>query len=129
MLQVYRYGEDFRFIEPVVIYETDDVGNYVIPPDCTVVPTPDDPSFFEPKFDPEKQEWVESATQEEIDEILSKGDQEVSVVDLLKQQNAALSLQIAKSERENEERRKREAEQALAIAQMQKQIEELKGVN
>lgn len=45
MLQVYRYGEDFRFIEPVVIYEKDDVGNYVIPPDCTVVPTPDDPSF------------------------------------------------------------------------------------
>lgn len=45
MLQVYRYGEDFRFIEPVVIYETDDVGNYVIPSDCTAVPTPDDPSF------------------------------------------------------------------------------------
>ncbi|QHF59146.1 prophage-derived uncharacterized protein [Bacillus subtilis] len=92
-----------------------------------MVPTPDDPSFFEPKFDPKKQEWVESATQEEIDEILSKGDHEVSVVDQLKQQNAALSLQIAKTEKENEDRRMREAEQAFVIAQMQKQIEELKG--
>ncbi|MEG7356849.1 hypothetical protein V6D44_14515 [Bacillus sp. 0209A] len=129
MLQVYRYDENYLFVEPVLVTEMDDTGNYAIPADCTTVALPDSPSLFKPKFDAEKQEWTETATQEEIEAILNSGGKEISVVDLLKQQNAALSLQIAKSEKENEERRMREAEQALAIAQMQKQIEDLKGAN
>ncbi|WP_336804284.1 hypothetical protein [Bacillus subtilis] len=103
MLQVYRYGEDFRFIEPVVIYETDDVGDYVIPSDCTAVPLPDDPSFFEPQFDPEKQEWVESATQEEIEAILNVGASEVSPVSQLKEQNALLLMQLAETQKQSQE--------------------------
>ncbi|MEC1613260.1 hypothetical protein P9D96_08520 [Bacillus mojavensis] len=129
MLQVYRYDENLEYVEPVLVTEIDEKGDYIIPADCTTVALPDSPSFFKPKFDPENQEWSETATQEEIEAILNSGGKEISVVDLLKQQNAALSLQIAKSEKENEERRMREAEQALVIAQMQKQIEELKGAN
>ncbi|CAI6291851.1 MULTISPECIES: hypothetical protein [Bacillus] len=129
MLQVYRYDENLEYVEPVLITELDETGNYVIPTDCTTVALPDSPSLFKPKFDVEKQEWTETATQEEIDAVLNSGENEVSAVDLLKRQNAELSLQVAKSEKENEERRMREAEQALVIAQMQKQIEELKGAN
>ncbi|MGG0944454.1 hypothetical protein ABE143_19790 [Bacillus subtilis] len=129
MLQVYRYDENLEYVEPVLVTEMDEVGNYIIPADCTTVALPDSPSLFKPKFDAEKQEWTETATQEEIDAVLNSGEKEVSAIDLLKRQNAELSLQVAKSEKENEERRMREAEQALVIAQMQKQIEELKGAN
>lgn len=127
MIQVYRYDKNFLFVEPVLVSEVDEKGNYIIPTDCTTVELPDSPSLFKPKFDADKQEWTEVATQEEIDSVLISTGEEVSVVDLLKQQNAALSLQIAKTEKENEERRMREAEQAFVIAQMQKQIQELKG--
>ncbi|MBV5120840.1 hypothetical protein LJ568_02215 [Bacillus halotolerans] len=129
MIQVFRYDEDFMFVEPVLVIEVDEKGNYIIPADCTTVALPDSPSLFKPKFDADKQEWTEAATQEEIEAVLSSAGEEVSVVDLLKQQNAALSLQIAKTEKENGERRMREAEQAFVIAQMQKQIQELKGAN
>ncbi|MEC1436532.1 hypothetical protein [Bacillus spizizenii] len=129
MLQVYRYDENYMFIEPLLVTEIDEKGDYIIPADCTTVELPDSPSLFIPKFDAETQEWTETATQEEIEAILNSGGKEISAIDLLKQQNAALSLQVAKSEKENEERRMREAEQALVIAQMQKQIEELKGAN
>ncbi|MEE5181508.1 hypothetical protein JDW21_21405 [Bacillus subtilis] len=127
MIQVYRYDENLLFIEPMLISQKDEEGNYVIPSNCTTIPLPDSPSLFKAKFDAEKQKWIESATQEEIDAVLSSVGDEISVVDLLKQQNAALSLQIAKTEKENEERRMRESEQAFVIAQMQKQIEKLKG--
>ncbi|CAM4161462.1 hypothetical protein BS11774_01090 [Bacillus subtilis] len=129
MLQVYRYDENYMFIEPILVTEIDEKGDYIIPADCTTVELPDSPSLFKPKFDTENQEWTETATQEEIEAILNSGGKEISAIDLLKQQNASLSLQVAKSEKENEERRMREAEQALVIAQMQKQIEELKGAN
>ncbi|KAF2424609.1 hypothetical protein ACMXZI_11335 [Bacillus subtilis] len=127
MLQVYRFDENYMFAEPILVTELDEGGNYVIPANCTSIELPDSPSLFKPKFDAEKQKWIEAATQEEIDAVLISVEEEVSEIDFLKQQNASLSLQIAKTEKENEERRMREADQAFVIAQMQKQIQELKG--
>ncbi|MGM0948852.1 MAG: hypothetical protein ACQEWT_08340 [Bacillota bacterium] len=117
------------FVEPVLVTEVDQKGDFIIPPDCTTVSLPDSPSLFKPKFDSDNQEWTETATQDEINAIINSVEDETSEVGLLKQQNATLSLLIAKTEKENEERRMREAEQAFVIAQMQKQIQELKGAN
>ncbi|MCY7919817.1 hypothetical protein [Bacillus vallismortis] len=129
MLQVYKYDENYVFKEPILLTEMDEEGNYVIPANCTSVELPDSPSLFKPKFDSDNQEWIETATQDEINAILNSVGDETSEVGLLKQQNATFSLHIAKTEKENEERRMREAEQAFVIAQMQKQIQELKGAN
>ncbi|MCV0024737.1 hypothetical protein [Bacillus sp. XT-2] len=129
MIQVYKYDENLVFIEPVIIHEKDDAGNYVIPGFCTEVAPPDSPSLFKPKFNTETREWTESATQEEIDAILTSVPSETSPVDLLVQQNAKLTMQLAAVNKENEERRQREAEMTLLLAQLQSDINTLKGAN
>lgn len=129
MIQVYKYDENLVFIEPVIIHEKDDAGHYVIPGFCTEIAPPDSPSLFKPKFNTETQEWTESATQEEIDAILTSVPSETSPVDLLVQQNAKLTMQLAAVNKENEERRQREAEMTLLLAQLQSDINTLKGAN
>lgn len=65
MIQVYRYDENYIFIEPVIVEENEN-GNFVIPENCTDV---EPVSFYKAKFDINKQEWFESATQEYIDSL------------------------------------------------------------
>ncbi|WP_226466794.1 hypothetical protein, partial [Bacillus subtilis] len=86
-------------------------------------------SFVKPKYHPEDQAWTEEATKEEIAQLYEKAtsEREQSPIDILKIQNAKLTLQIAAAEKENADRRKREAEQALMIAQLQQAINDLKG--
>ncbi|OWV38206.1 hypothetical protein CE489_01670 [Bacillus spizizenii] len=115
MLQVYRYDENYLFVEPVLVTEMDDTGNYAIPADCTTVALPDSPSFFKPKFDAEKQEWTETATQEEIDDILSIGEVEESPVWLLQEQNALLLSQLAETQQQAEEQANMYAELIMSL--------------
>lgn len=103
MLQVYRYDENYMFIEPILVTEIDEKGDYIIPADCTTVELPDSPSLFKPKFDAENQEWTETATQEEIDEILNAGASEVSPVSQLKEQNALLLMQLVETQKQSQE--------------------------
>ncbi|WEY94095.1 hypothetical protein P5624_09695 [Bacillus subtilis] len=126
MIQVYRYDENFIFVEPILIEEPDEDGKYAIPENCTTVQPP---SFVKPKYQPEDQAWTEEATKEEIAQLYEKAasEREQSPIDILKIQNAKLTLQIAAAEKENTDRRKREAEQALMIAQLQQAINDLKG--
>ncbi|PAY11543.1 hypothetical protein [Bacillus sp. 7705b] len=125
MKQVYGYDENFFFTVPLTI-EPDEEGIYSVPENCTTIQPP---SFVKPKFHPEEQTWTEEATQEEIEQLYEKAasEREQSPIDILKIQNAKLTLQIAAAEKENADRRKREAEQALIIAQLQQAINDLKG--
>ncbi|XOT25699.1 hypothetical protein ACLQ7P_12730 [Bacillus subtilis subsp. subtilis] len=125
MKQVYEYDENFFFTVPLTI-EPDEEGNYNVPENCTTIQPP---SFVKPKFHPEKETWTEEATQEEIEQLYEKAasEREKSPIDILKTQNAKLTLQIAAAEKENADRRKREAEQALMIAQLQQTVNDLKG--
>ncbi|MBT2627187.1 hypothetical protein J7I81_17830 [Bacillus sp. ISL-32] len=90
MIQVYRYDEDFIFIEPVII-EKDNNGNYVIPENCTEV---EPVSFYKAKFDINKQKWFESATQEYIDS-LKPLPPEPSEMDILAEKVANLYYLVA----------------------------------
>lgn len=96
MKQVYKYDENFIFVEPVLVYEKDDAGNYVIPDSCTEVEPPDSPSLFKRKFDPILREWTEGATQAEINEFLShaKSSEGQSPIEMLKAQNAVIMMQL-----------------------------------
>lgn len=59
--QVYRFGEDGSFLEPVII-EPDAAGNYTIPDDCTDVELPQ--PCYEPRFNHDTGAW-EDITREE----------------------------------------------------------------
>lgn len=126
MIQVYEYDENFMLTKPILI-ELDDEDKYIIPENCTEIQPP---AFFKSRFYPEEQTWKEAATLEEIDEILRQAEQETETlpIDILKTQNAKLTLRVAATEKENGLRRQREADTTLLIAQLQKQISELKEV-
>ena len=64
-----------------------------LPPNSTTTPIPS--GLYVPKYDPEKDEWIESATKEYIESV-TPPDPEPNPTELLKKQNALLSLQIAK---------------------------------
>ncbi|MCY8123247.1 hypothetical protein P8860_21670 [Bacillus spizizenii] len=90
MIQVYRYDENYIFIEPVIV-EVDGNGSYVIPEYCTEIQPP---SFYKAKFDIKKQEWFESATQEYINS-LQPPPPEPSEVDVLAEKVANLYYIVA----------------------------------
>ncbi|AVI29808.1 MULTISPECIES: hypothetical protein [Bacillus amyloliquefaciens group] len=124
MIQVYEYDENFILTKPVAI-EPDEEGNYTIPENCTIVQPP---SFIKAMYHPAEKTWTEAATEEEKEELEKQieNGRVSSPVDLLKMQNAKLSLQVAATEKENAQRRQREADTALLIAQLQKDITDLK---
>ncbi|MCY8051721.1 hypothetical protein MOB99_15240 [Bacillus spizizenii] len=119
MKQVYKYDENFIFVEPVLVYEKDDAGNYVIPDSCTEVEPPDSPSLFKQKFDPILREWTEGATQAEINEILShaKSSEGQSPIEMLKAQNAVIMVQLAESQNQAETQAKMIADLLLMLAE------------
>ncbi|MCY8940652.1 hypothetical protein [Bacillus atrophaeus] len=125
MIQVYEYNENFILTRPVIIEADDEEGNYTIPKNCTTIQPP---SFIKAMFHPTEKVWTEAATQEEKEELEKQieNGRVSSPVDLLKMQNAKLSLQVAAAEKENAQRRQREADTALLITQLQKDITDLK---
>ncbi|MCX4077489.1 hypothetical protein OQZ55_14930 [Bacillus subtilis] len=119
MKQVYKYDENFMFVEPVLVYEKDGVGNYVIPGFCTEIEPPATPSLFKRKFDPVLRRWVEGATQAEIDEIMSHtiSKEGQSPIEMLKAQNAAIMVQLAESQNQAETQAKMIADLLLMLAE------------
>ncbi|WP_144502922.1 hypothetical protein [Bacillus pumilus] len=97
MKLVYRYDEKFDLVASVIL-ETDEFGNYIIPENCTTIAPPDNPSLYKPRFDPKKEEWFESATQEYIDSLQPRPSQPDDVT-MLKKQVALLTLQLSQLQR------------------------------
>ncbi|OBW49435.1 hypothetical protein A9985_15545 [Bacillus safensis] len=93
MIQVYEYNHQNELVRPIVVFERDDEGNYIIPDQCTAIAPPNKPSFYKAAFDVEKQQWYESATQEYIDS-LKPAPRQPNDIELLKKQNALLSKQL-----------------------------------
>lgn len=93
MIQVYEYDENFILTKPVII-EPDEEGDYTIPENCTVIQPP---SFIKAMYHPSDKLWTEAATEEEKEELEKQieNGRVSSPVDLLKMQNAKLSLQVA----------------------------------
>ncbi|MEC1488869.1 hypothetical protein [Bacillus subtilis] len=118
MKQVYKYDENFMFVEPVLVYEND-YGNYVIPGFCTEIEPPATPSLFKPKFDPVLRGWIEGATQTEIDEILNHAHsvEGQSPIEVLKAQNAAIMVQLAESQNQAETQAKMIADLLMMLAE------------
>lgn len=94
MRQVYKVDADGYFINPVILQDGEPV-----PIDCTDIELPH--GLFRAKFI--DAEWVEDATQEEIEELTKVPEQPPSEVELLQHDNATLLMQVAGITAQNEQ--------------------------
>ncbi len=91
---LYKYDEKFNYMPGEEIQVEDDAE---LPKFYCEVKPPD--GLYLAKFDPAKGEWFESATKEYI-ESLQPPEPEASEIELLKKQNALLSYQLARLQKE-----------------------------
>ncbi|MFB7302630.1 hypothetical protein [Heyndrickxia sporothermodurans] len=89
-LIVYRFNESGKFLEPVELLP-DGEGNYNIPEDCTEkeLPQPN----WKPIFDKGKNEWVETITPEELEELTKPPTIPLSDTEILGQQMTERELE------------------------------------
>ncbi|MCY8485426.1 hypothetical protein MOC97_07990 [Bacillus atrophaeus] len=96
MIQVYRYDEDYFFIEPIPV-ERDEDDNYIIPDNCTTIQPP---PFIKAMYHPNEKKWTEAATPKEkkaLEKQIESG-RAPFPVDELKAQNAAITAQLAEAQ-------------------------------
>jgi hypothetical protein len=62
-LEVYKYDENGRYVEPVEI-EINEDGTYILPENCTDKPLPQ-PNYY-PVYDHELGDWMETITEQEL---------------------------------------------------------------
>lgn len=86
MKQVYRFDDAGQYLEPVLIGENDP-----LPADCTEKPLPQ--PNWKPIFNKTKKAWVETITEEEK-QTIANVEQPKSELEIVKEQNAELNLQI-----------------------------------
>ncbi|MCY9226479.1 hypothetical protein MOF11_15840 [Bacillus haynesii] len=94
MKWLYKYDEKFNYMpgEEIQVEDNAELPEFY----CEVKP-PD--GLYLAKFDPAKGAWFESATKEYI-ESLQPPEPEASEIELLKKQNALLSYQLARLQKE-----------------------------
>ncbi|MCY7629108.1 hypothetical protein MH206_08680 [Bacillus altitudinis] len=85
-MQIFHYDENYLYLGEDVIEDFED-----IPENATDIQPK---GFYLPKFDPGKEEWSESATQEYIDSLQPDPPPPDDVA-LLKKQVALLTLQLS----------------------------------
>ncbi|MCY8002782.1 hypothetical protein MOB86_01005 [Bacillus haynesii] len=94
MKWLYKYDKKYNYI-PGEEIQVDD--NAELPDFYCEIKPPD--GMYLAKFDPGKGTWFESATKEYI-ESLQPSEPEASEIELLKKQNALLSYQLARLQKE-----------------------------
>lgn len=124
MTWVYKYDGNFIW-QPGGEIEID-LGNGQQIPEGYTLKQPTD-GLYIAKYDPVKDEWFETATQEYIDSF-QPTPIPPSDITLLKQQNALLSKQVALLSKDSNEGKIRESKMAKQIAQSMMELEFLKGV-
>ncbi|HZG70119.1 MAG TPA: hypothetical protein VEY51_01160 [Chondromyces sp.] len=97
MKNIFKYDKETFLLIDNDIIQPDDQGNYEIPDGWTDIPF--DPGLYLPKFFPDEKVWKETATKEYI-ESLQPPEPEASEIELLKKQNALLSYQLARLQKE-----------------------------
>ncbi len=90
MKQVYKYNDQGKFVEPVIIIPNGD-GEYELPDNCTDVPLPQ--PNWKPVFDTVKKEWIETITQEELEELQRPSERPLTDTEVLGQQMTERELE------------------------------------
>ncbi|KAA6447596.1 hypothetical protein [Bacillus swezeyi] len=97
MKNIFKFDKETFLLIDNDVTAPDEEGNYNIPAGWTDIPY--DPGLYLPKFYPDENVWKESATKEYI-ESLQPPVPEPDPTDLLKKQNALLSYQMARLQKE-----------------------------
>lgn len=120
MKPIYAFDKDFKYIQGGDKEISDDAD---IPEGYTDVQPQE--GLYLAEYDPTSKTWSESATQEYIDNLQTE--QPPYDIDLLKQQNAVLTKQVAQLSKDATEAKIREAKMAKQFAQLLMELESLKG--
>jgi len=120
MKPIYAYDENFKYIRGADSEIPDDAE---VPEGFTDVQPQD--GLYSAKYNPANKTWSESASQEYIDSL--QIEQPPDDIDLLKQQNAVLTKQVAQLSKDAAEAKIREAKMAKQFAQLMMELESLKG--
>lgn len=115
-MQIFYYDENYLYLYEDVIEDTE------LPPNATDI-QPE--GLCSPKFNPKKNEWVESATDEYINSL--KPIRIPDDISLLKLQNSALTKQLAQILREMSLAKVRESQMAKQMAQLSTDLAVVKG--
>ncbi|WP_426578865.1 hypothetical protein P5490_020130 (plasmid) [Bacillus altitudinis] len=113
MIWVYKYDQNYVWQAGEEI-EVDIENGEQVPEGYTQTQPTD--GLYIAKYDPDKEAWFESATQEYIDS-LQPAPCPPSDIELLKQQNADLLQQLAESEKRAEEQSKTTAELVMLLTE------------
>lgn len=97
-MHVLFYDENFKYAGEGDIDVNLEAGEK-LPPNCTS--TLSSGNLIDPKYDPEKDKWIEATTPEYIEQI-KPSKPAPSELELLKKQNALLSYQLAQVQAEIE---------------------------
>ncbi|MCA0923052.1 hypothetical protein LCM03_00100 [Bacillus stratosphericus] len=120
MKPIYAYDEDFKYIRG---------GDKEIPDDAEIpegfTDVQPQEGLYIAEYNPGSKTWSESATQEYIDSL--QVEQPPYDIELLKQQNAVLTKQVAQLSKDAAEAKIREAKMAKQFAQLMMELESLKG--
>ncbi|HDR4614629.1 TPA: hypothetical protein QCQ90_002188 [Bacillus cereus] len=116
MKVVYKYDSSFMYIEPVLLEAsvTEGAEVYEMPENCTDVQPID--GLYLAKFDIRRQMWIESASQEYIDQ-LHENPMPPDEIELLKKQNATLILDAVKKDKQIADMRKQQASLILSLTE------------
>ncbi|MCY7694565.1 hypothetical protein MH109_09375 [Bacillus altitudinis] len=120
MKPIYAYDEKFKYIQGGDLEIPDDAE---IPEGFTDVQPQE--GLYIAKYNPPSKTWSESASQEYIDSLQTE--QPPYDIELLKQQNAVLTKQVAQLSKDAAEAKIREAKMAKQFAQLMMELESLKG--
>jgi hypothetical protein len=115
MKVVYKYDSNFMYVEPVLLEPSFVEGEevYEISDNCTDVQPLD--GLYLAKFDTRRQMWVESASQEYIDSLNKKP--APNDTELLKEQNALLTSELAKTQQKLSDQSKLYADLILSLTE------------
>lgn len=113
---VYKYDSSFMYLEPVLLEVSVAEGAevYEMPENCTDVQPID--GLYLAKFDILRQMWIESASQEYIDQ-LHENPMLPDDIELLKEQNAALILDSVKKDKQMTDMKKQQASLILSLTE------------
>lgn len=116
---LYKYDENYNYI-PGAEIEIED--GFDIPNEYTKNRPAD--GLYKGKYDPKQEKWIESATKEYIESI--QNELNPDTIELLKQQNSMLTIQVVQLTKDAAEAKNREAQMAKQFAQMNIEIQSLK---
>lgn len=95
---VHSWDQDFSYKEDVEIFPNE-VGEFEIPENCTDVPLPQ--PNWKPIFDTEKNKWIETITQDELDELQKPSERPLTDTEILGQQMTDFEIRLLESEVKN----------------------------